>query len=193
MTVETRAMASRPLISLFLMVIKLRMRSWEEITPNWPLWPLWSYSLFYRFFSSLINNQPTKCADRDFKHKHVIFFQYVHDPNKCSLLLAGSLFVIASAKFIPVGIQPIDAMDAATAHRVAWNANEQCFLFKLESNRDEFFTTLSLSHRIFVLSSTGTPNIRNLNRNAVMCSMHVFRAINSDEKALLSTVFWRLL
>ena len=69
--------------------------------------------------------------------------QYVHDSNRCSLLFAGSLFVIASAKFIPVCIQPIDVIDAATAHRVAWTSNKQCF----------------------------------------------FNAMNSDEKALLSTVF----
>ena len=82
---------------------------------------------------------------------------------------------------------------AATCHLVEWYAMELCFLFKVVFKTEEFWTTLKLSHKTFVGESIGTPNIRNLNRKAVICSMQTHIAINLLEKVLASTVFCLLL
>ena len=78
---------------------------------------------------------------------------------------------------------------AATCHLAERYAIELCFLLRVEDSIDELLTTLRLSHKTVIGSSTGTPNIQNLKHNAVMCSIHTHNAINSLENVLDSTVF----
>ena len=70
---------------------------------------------------------------------------------------------------------------------------ELCFLFSVDSNLDELWTTFSLSHSTFVVPSIGTPNIRSLYLKPCTPSNNVLKAINSEEKVLDSTVFCLLL
>ena len=70
------------------------------------------------------------------------------------------------------------------------------FLFNVDSTLLEFFTKLSLSHRMYVWlrsSWKGIPNICNLNLKCSISSIQCFIAINSEEKALNSTVCCLLL
>ena len=109
------------------------------------------------------------------------------------LLSIESLFVIAPARLYLPSIHATLTTLAATFHLTKWYAIELCFLFKVEASNDEFFTTLSLSQSTLVGPARGTPNMRNLNLNAVICSIQTLAAINLLENVLASTVFWRLL
>ncbi len=69
------------------------------------------------------------------------------------------------------------------------------FLLRVDSTFAAFLTTLSLSHSTYVGSpcGMGTPNLLSFKRRCSMASRHVFNAMNSAEKVLVSTVCWCLL
>ena len=84
-----------------------------------------------------------------------------------------------------------------TFHLAKWYAMDECFLFKDDSTFKVLVTTLLLSHRMCVgLPSfwIGIPNIFvNLNLRCSTSSMHCLSTMNSDKKALVSTVCCLLL
>ena len=85
---------------------------------------------------------------------------------------------------------------AATFHLEKWYAITECFLFNDYYKFDVFFTTDSLSHRMTVAgwySDKWIPNIHSLNIRCLTFSIHCFKAINSYENALVSTVCCLLL
>ena len=77
---------------------------------------------------------------------------------------------------------------AATFHLDKWYSIKLCFLFNVDFNLELLSTTLLLSFKILDSLSMGIPNILNLNFNPMICSTHVFNAINSLPKVIYSTV-----
>jgi len=68
---------------------------------------------------------------------------------------------------------------------------DKCLRFNVDSECVVFFTADSLSHMILVGPSKGMPNIRSLYLKASTWSMATFRAMNSDPKVEVSSVFCR--
>ena len=85
---------------------------------------------------------------------------------------------------------------AATFNIEKWYATAECFFLNYDSMLDALFTTDSLSHRMTVAgwsSDTGIANIHSLNLRCSTSSIHCFKVINSNENALVSTVFCLLI
>ena len=105
--------------------------------------------------------------------------------NRCATI---NRFVKASAILKVVSTHPTRSIPAATDHRTAWYVKELCFLFNDDSKCEQFVTALLLSYSTFVSTSIGMPNMRNLNRSATICSIHVVNTISSLESVDVSTV-----
>ena len=67
--------------------------------------------------------------------------------------------------------------------------NGGIFFFSAVSGFIELLVTALLSHKILHGPSMGIPNMRNLYRNDIFCSVAVRNATNSEPKVELSTVF----
>ena len=102
---------------------------------------------------------------------------------------AGKGFVRISARLYFESTLYIICTKLATLSLTLWKQIELCFFFKRDSAIDAFLNTASLSQKVLVYPSIGTPNMRNLYRSEMFCSVAVRNATNSEPKVELSTVF----
>ena len=109
-----------------------------------------------------------------------------------SLFEYGKTFVSRSAILVSDFSKYTSATPLAIDDFTFPLATEQCFFFKTEFGKLVLTTTDLLSQNILAGPLIGMPNILNLYLKPSTNSIAIFKAIISDEKVEVSTVFCRL-